>query len=118
MYMEGLCSDMQFAVITFYVCCGKQGCAAGKGKFRLDLQLNCAESTQLPLVLNQMNLLFLHGEPLPNILHLFSCRSIFAVSLKERLSEPTSYSTFHHSEGTCCAPDFRAITSISISKTG
>lgn len=69
--MEGLCWDMQFAVITFYVCCGKQQCAAGKGKFRLDLQLNCAESTQLPLVPKQMNLLFLHDEPLPNILHLF-----------------------------------------------
>lgn len=45
MYMEGLCWDMQFAVVTFYVCCGKQGCAAGK--FRLDLQLNCAEFTLL-----------------------------------------------------------------------
>lgn len=59
--------------------------AAGKGKFRRDLQLNCAESTQLPLVPKQMNLLFLHGEPLPNILHLLSCRSVFAISLKERL---------------------------------
>lgn len=81
---------MQFAVVTFYVCCGKQRCTAGKGKLRLDLQLNCIESTQLPLVPNQMNLLFFHGEPLSNILYLFSCiyfifKSTFAISLKERL---------------------------------
>lgn len=82
--MEGLCWDMQFAAVMFYVCCGKQGGAAGKGKFRLDLQLNCAVSTQLPLDPNQMNLLFLYGELLPNILHFFSCKSVFAVSFKEK----------------------------------
>lgn len=55
-YTERLRRAVQFAVITFYMYYGKQRHAAGKGKRRLDLQLNLAESMQLSLVCDQTNL--------------------------------------------------------------
>lgn len=109
-YTERPRRDVQFAVIIFYMHCGKWRYAAGKGKLRLDLQLNLAESMQAFLGLRPNELACSSTVSHCQVFCTYSPVKAYLLFPQKKGCESASCFALHHSENAYRSPDFGAIT--------